>query len=159
MLPPTHTDYICIYDPNRQSETLQPYRSVGLCISSFSSFSPLVLLVSISTNQSVLHILFCRLGLIVPVLLGILLLVTDYGLDDRGIGVRVPVGAVFSPLHVVQTGPGVNSPSYQIGTGGCFPRGKAWNVKLTIHLRLVPRLGVGGTIYPLHHTSLCVTLN
>jgi hypothetical protein len=28
---------------------------------------------------------------------------TEYGLDDRGVGFRVPIGAIFSPLHFVQT--------------------------------------------------------
>jgi hypothetical protein len=28
-------------------------------------------------------------------------------------------------LHVVQTGPGAHPVSYSMGTGGCFPEGKA----------------------------------
>jgi hypothetical protein len=51
--------------------------------------------------------------------------VTGYGLDGRGVGVRVPVGVRFSPLHVVQTGSGAHPASYPMGTGGSFPRGKA----------------------------------
>jgi hypothetical protein len=44
---------------------------------------------------------------------------TCYGLDDRGVGVRVPVGAkIFSLLQVVQTGSGVHPTSYPMGTGG-----------------------------------------
>jgi hypothetical protein len=51
-------------------------------------------------------------------------IVTGYGLDDRGVGVRVPVGSRISLHHVVQTGSGVH-PTYQMGTGGFFPGGKA----------------------------------
>jgi hypothetical protein len=50
---------------------------------------------------------------------------TGYGLDDRGVGVRVLVGQEFSLLHVVQTGSGARPVSYQMGTGGSFPEGKA----------------------------------
>jgi hypothetical protein len=41
---------------------------------------------------------------------------TGYGLDGRGVGVRV---------HVVQTGSGVHPTSYPMDTGGSFPAGKA----------------------------------
>jgi hypothetical protein len=41
---------------------------------------------------------------------------TSYGLDKRGVGVRVPVGLRFSLLHVVQTGSGVH-PTYLICPG------------------------------------------
>jgi hypothetical protein len=50
---------------------------------------------------------------------------TGYGLDDREVGVRVPVGSRMSSLHVVQTGPGVHATSYLMSTGGFFPGGKA----------------------------------
>jgi hypothetical protein len=43
---------------------------------------------------------------------------TVYGLDDRGVGVRVPVGSRISLLHVVQTGSGAHPASYPMGTGG-----------------------------------------
>jgi hypothetical protein len=59
---------------------------------------------------------------------------TGYGLDDRGVGVQVPVEQKFSLLHVVQTGSGVHPISYPIGTGGSFPGGKAvgpWSWPLT----------------------------
>jgi hypothetical protein len=52
-------------------------------------------------------------------------IVTAYGLDDRGVGVRVPVGSGFSLLHIVQTGSGAHAASYPMGTGGSFPGGKA----------------------------------
>jgi hypothetical protein len=50
---------------------------------------------------------------------------TAYRLDDRGIGVRVPVGSQFSLFHIVQTGSGAHPVSYQMGTGGSFLGGKA----------------------------------
>jgi hypothetical protein len=46
---------------------------------------------------------------------------TGYGLDDRGVGVRVSVRSNFSLLHVVQTGSGVHPASYPIGTKDSFP--------------------------------------
>jgi hypothetical protein len=46
---------------------------------------------------------------------------TGYGLDGRGVGVRVPVGARCSPLHVVQTGCGAHPSPYPMGTGGFSP--------------------------------------
>jgi hypothetical protein len=39
---------------------------------------------------------------------------TGYGMDDRGIEVRVPAGD-FSPLQVVQTGSRAHSASYSVG--------------------------------------------
>jgi hypothetical protein len=38
---------------------------------------------------------------------------TGYGLDDGGVGVRVPVRFKFSLLHVVQTGSGPTQPPTQ----------------------------------------------
>jgi hypothetical protein len=43
---------------------------------------------------------------------------TGYGLDIRGVGVRILVGQEFSFLHVVQTGSEVHPTSYPTGTGG-----------------------------------------
>jgi hypothetical protein len=48
---------------------------------------------------------------------------TGCGLDDWGIGVRVPVGQEFSHFHIVQTGTRAHPASYPMGTGGLFPRG------------------------------------
>jgi hypothetical protein len=49
---------------------------------------------------------------------------TGYGVDDRMIGVRLPVGAGnFSLRHRVQTGSGDHSAFYPVGTGGCFHAG------------------------------------
>jgi hypothetical protein len=42
---------------------------------------------------------------------------TGYGLNDRGVGVRVPVGTL---RHVIQTDSGAH-PAYPMGTGGDFP--------------------------------------
>jgi hypothetical protein len=53
-------------------------------------------------------------------------IVSDYGLDDRAIGVRSPVGAKdFSSSLCVQTGSGAHPASRPMGTGGggFFPRG------------------------------------
>jgi hypothetical protein len=53
-------------------------------------------------------------------------IVSDYGLDDRVIGVRSPVGAEdFSSSLCVQTSSGAHPDSCTMGTGGPFPRGKA----------------------------------
>jgi hypothetical protein len=46
---------------------------------------------------------------------------TVYGLDDRGVGVRVLVGSRISLFYVVQTGSGVHTTSYKTGIGGSFP--------------------------------------
>jgi hypothetical protein len=53
-------------------------------------------------------------------------IVSDYGLDDRAIGVPSPTGAKdFSSSLFVQTGSGAHPASYTMGTGGPFPGGKA----------------------------------
>jgi hypothetical protein len=53
--------------------------------------------------------------------------VSDYGLDDRAIGVRSPAGAKdFSSSLFVQTGSEAHPASCTVGTGGPFPGGKAW---------------------------------
>jgi hypothetical protein len=52
-------------------------------------------------------------------------IVSDYGLDDRAIGVRFPAGAEdFSSILCVQTGSGTHPASCTMGTGGPFPGGK-----------------------------------
>jgi hypothetical protein len=50
---------------------------------------------------------------------------TNYGLDERGVGVCVRVGQEFSLLYFVQTGSGDHPTSYPMGTGDSFPGGKA----------------------------------
>jgi hypothetical protein len=53
-------------------------------------------------------------------------IVSDYGLDDRAIGVRSPAGAKdFSCSLCVQTGSGAHPASCTMGTGGPFPGGKS----------------------------------
>jgi hypothetical protein len=52
--------------------------------------------------------------------------VSDYGLDDRAIGVRSLAGAKdFSSILFVQTGSGAHPASCPVGTGGPFSGGKA----------------------------------
>jgi hypothetical protein len=52
--------------------------------------------------------------------------VSDYGLDDRAIGVRSPAEAKnFSSILCVQTGSGAHPASCTMGTGGPYPGGKA----------------------------------
>jgi hypothetical protein len=52
--------------------------------------------------------------------------VSDYGVDDRAIGVRSPAGAKdFSSSLCVQTGPGTHLASCPMGTGGPFPGDKS----------------------------------
>jgi hypothetical protein len=53
-------------------------------------------------------------------------IVSDYGLDDRAIGVRSPAEAKdFSSNLCVQTGSGAHPASCTMGTGGSFPGGKS----------------------------------
>jgi hypothetical protein len=55
----------------------------------------------------------------------IFLNVNGYGLDDRMIWVRFPVGVgKFSPHHRIQTGSRAHPASYPVGTGNTFPGGK-----------------------------------
>jgi hypothetical protein len=53
-------------------------------------------------------------------------IMSDYGLDDRAIGVRFPAGAKdISSNLCVQSGSGAHPASCTVGTGGPFPGGKA----------------------------------
>jgi hypothetical protein len=53
-------------------------------------------------------------------------MVSDYGLDDRAIGVRYPAGAKdFSCILCVQTGSEAHPASCTMGNGGPFPGGKS----------------------------------
>jgi hypothetical protein len=64
---------------------------------------------------------------------------TGYGLDDRGVGVRVPVESrIFSSTRPDRPWGSPNLLSN--GYWGLFPRRQSgWGVKLTTHLQLVPR--------------------
>jgi hypothetical protein len=54
-------------------------------------------------------------------------IVSDYGLDDRAIGVRSPAGENnFSYSLFIQTGSGAHLASCTMGTRGPFPGAKAW---------------------------------
>jgi hypothetical protein len=79
---------------------------------------------------------------------------TGYGLDDRGVVVRVPAGSrIFSsPRRPVRLW---GSPSLlSNGYWGLFPRGESGRgVTLTTHLQLAPRSRKRGSIHPLPHTS------
>jgi hypothetical protein len=68
-------------------------------------------------------------------------IVSDYGLNDRAIGVRSPAGAEdFSSSLCVQIGSGAHPASCTMGTGGPFPRGKARPGRDADHSpHLVPR--------------------
>jgi hypothetical protein len=61
--------------------------------------------------------------------------VSDYGLDDRAIGVRSPAGAKdFSSHLCAQTGSEAHPAFWIMGTGGPFPGAKRGRgVTLTTH--------------------------
>jgi hypothetical protein len=85
---------------------------------------------------------------------------TGYGLDDRGVGVQVPVEArIFtSPRRPDRVFGPPNLPSN--GCWGLFLRGlSGCGVKLTIHLQLVPRSRKCGSINSLPIRHHCVMLN
>jgi hypothetical protein len=82
-----------------------------------------------------------------------LFVVTCYGLDDRGVGVQVPVGLriftspnrpdrLWGPPNLLSNGYRGLSLREQSGRG----------VKLTNHLQLVPRSRKCGSIHPLPYT-------
>jgi hypothetical protein len=77
-------------------------------------------------------------------------IVSDYGLDDRAIGVRSPAEAKDFPSNLcVQTGSGAHPASCTMGTGGSFPGGKVGQgVTLTAHSHLVPRSGMSTSYTP-----------
>jgi hypothetical protein len=71
-------------------------------------------------------------------------IVSDYGLDNRAIGVLTPARAKdFSSNLCVQTGSGAKPASCAMGNEGPFPRAKgSRGVTLTTHPHLVPRLRI-----------------
>jgi hypothetical protein len=61
---------------------------------------------------------------------------TCYGLDDRGVGVQVPVGVrIFTSRPAL----GSTQPPIQWVPGAISPGVSGGGLKLTIHLHLVPR--------------------
>jgi hypothetical protein len=68
-------------------------------------------------------------------------IVSDYGLDERTIGVRFTAGQRIFPLtSVSRSALRPTQPRVQLGTGGLFPRKKRGRgVTLTTHPHLVPR--------------------
>jgi hypothetical protein len=61
---------------------------------------------------------------------------TGYGLADRGAGVRASVGKTFSILHIIQTGSGVHTTFYRMGTDGALSPGVKWQGCEADHLPL-----------------------
>jgi hypothetical protein len=62
-------------------------------------------------------------------------IVSDYGLDDRAIGIRFPAGEKdFSSNFCVQTGYEAHPTSCTMGTGGPLPGGKARSGRDADHL-------------------------
>jgi hypothetical protein len=78
---------------------------------------------------------------------------TGYGLDDQGVGVRVPVGSrIFSSRRPDR----LWGPQNLLFNGcrGLVPQGQsARGVELTTHLQLVPRSRKCESVHPLPYTS------
>jgi hypothetical protein len=83
-------------------------------------------------------------------------ILSDYGLDDRAIGVRSPAGAKdFSSMFCVRTGSGTHPASCPMATGVLSPgvkRGRG--VTLTTHPHLVPRSGMSKSYTSSPHKRL-----
>jgi hypothetical protein len=82
---------------------------------------------------------------------------TGYGLDDQGVGVRVPVGSrIFtSPRRPDRHWgpPSLLSNGYR----RLVPLGQSGSVKLTTHLQLVPKSRKCGSLHPLHWAHSAAT--
>jgi hypothetical protein len=52
-------------------------------------------------------------------------IVNGYWLEDRGVGVQVPVGSRIFASPYIQTGSGLHPTSYPMGTAGSFSGDKA----------------------------------
>jgi hypothetical protein len=50
---------------------------------------------------------------------------TSYGLDERGVGLRVPVGSRIYSSTSSRPAPGAHAASYLMGAKDSFPGGKA----------------------------------
>jgi hypothetical protein len=78
---------------------------------------------------------------------------TGYELDDRGVGVRVPVRSRIFSFPSCPDRLWGHSASYTMGNRGTFPEGKvarAWSWPYQLEQRSRKR----GSIYPFPHTSL-----
>jgi hypothetical protein len=66
---------------------------------------------------------------------------TDYRLDFRGVGIRIPIRSRIFPFHFGQTGCEAHPASYPISIVGSFPRGndavrlKQLSTRRTLHFR------------------------
>jgi hypothetical protein len=75
---------------------------------------------------------------------------TGYGLDDRGVGVRVPVGSrIFSTSSRPAVGP--TQPPIE-WVPGLFPRGVRRPGRESDHSPTSAKVKNGGAIHPLPHT-------
>jgi hypothetical protein len=71
-------------------------------------------------------VIFCLSSAVRRSRLSSVSIVSDYGLDNRAIGVRSPEGVKdFSSSLCVQTGSGAHPASCTMGTGGTYPGSKA----------------------------------
>jgi hypothetical protein len=132
-----------------QPTSLRPILIISSCLNVVSQ-ETVSFLESYHTNYKCIYVSLCMLYSLPISVLSIInngnnlkksrissgSIVSDYGLDDRAIGVRSPAGAKdFSPSLCVQTGSGAHPASCTMGTGGPFPGGKsaagAWRWPLT----------------------------
>jgi hypothetical protein len=73
---------------------------------------------------------------------------TGYGLEDRVVGVRVTMRAIYFPLHSVQTGSEAHPVSYPRDMGNSFPGDIAARALICdIHLPLAQRPTILGSIH------------
>jgi hypothetical protein len=80
---------------------------------------------------------------------------TGYGLDDRGVEVRVSVGSRIFSSSSRSDRFWAHSASYPMDTGGFLREWSGRRVKLTTHLQVGPRSRKLGSIHPLPHTPSC----
>jgi hypothetical protein len=91
-----------------------------VCPVKLPATSPFLVIIGVTLSYFRSYISLCRSRVISGSI------VSDYGLDDRAIGVRSPAGAKdFSSSLCVQTGSGAHPASCPVGTGGPFPGGKS----------------------------------
>jgi hypothetical protein len=113
------------------------HKSWGIsCLEQNLGFSCRTLLHGVSAPQSLRHMKYSRDSVVT--------IATAYGLDDRRVGVRVPVGSrIFSsPCRP----DGLWGPPSLLFNG--YRRQSGRGVKLTTHFQLVPRSRKCGSIHP-----------